>query len=110
MAPAPLPADLDAQRDALAALCRRFGVARLEVFGSAARADGFVPASSDFDFLVTLGPASRDDLAAYAGLHEALEALFARRVDLLEREAIEASRNPIRRRRILAEARPLYAA
>jgi len=43
-------------------------------------------------------------------LHDALEALFGRPVDLLEREAVEASRNPIRRRRILAEARPLYAA
>ena len=57
-----------------------------------------------------LAPATRDDLAAFAELHAALEALFGRPVDLLEREAVEASRNPIRRRRILAEARPLYAA
>ena len=31
-------------------------------------------------------------------------------MDLVEREAVEASRNPIRRRSILAEAHPLYAA
>jgi predicted nucleotidyltransferase len=41
---------------------------------------------------------------------DALETLFGRRVDLLDRAAIEASRNPIRRRRILADARPLHAA
>jgi hypothetical protein len=31
-------------------------------------------------------------------------------MDLVEREAVQASRNPIRRRRILAEARPFCAA
>ena len=103
-------AELEARRDALAALCRRFAVERLEVFGSAAREADFTPARSDLDLLVKLAPATRDDLAAFAELHDALEALFGRPVDLLEREAVEASRNPIRRRRILAEARPLYAA
>ncbi len=110
MTPAPITTELEAKRDALAALCRRFGVARLELFGSAARGADFAPARSDLDFLVTLTPAARDDLAGFAELREALETLFGRRVDLLEREAIEASRNPIRRRRILSEARPLYAA
>ena len=37
------------------------------------------------------------------------EMLFGRRVDVLEREAEEASRNPIRRS-ILAKACPPYAA
>ncbi|MBP0465790.1 nucleotidyltransferase domain-containing protein [Roseomonas sp. PWR1] len=110
MSPNSLPAEFDAKRDALAALCRRFGVARLDVFGSAARGTDFVPARSDLDLLVTLAPAVHDDLAGFADLHAELEALFGRRVDLVERAAIEASRNPIRRRRILAEARPIYAA
>jgi predicted nucleotidyltransferase len=110
MESAPMIAELDAKREALSALCRRFGVARLELFGSAARGTDFAPTRSDLDFLVTLTPATRDDLVAFAELRDALEALFGRPVDLLEREAIEASRNPIRRRRILGEARPLYAA
>jgi hypothetical protein len=38
------------------------------------------------------------------------EVSFSRRVDVLEREAEEASRNPVRRHRILANAHPLYAA
>ena len=92
----------------LAALCRRYGVARLQVFGSAARGGDFDDLGSDADFLVTLGPAARHDLAAFADFKDALEALFGRPVDLVEREAVEASRNHIRRRRILAEAEPVY--
>jgi predicted nucleotidyltransferase len=37
---------------ALAELCRRYHVRRLEVFGSAARGYDFDPFSSDADFLV----------------------------------------------------------
>lgn len=106
----PILAELEGKRHALEELCRHFGVVRLELFGSATRGADFSPGHSDLDFLVTLHPAARDDLSGFADLHEALEALFGRRVDLVEREAVEASRNPIRRRRILAEARPLYAA
>ena len=35
-------ADIEEKREALAELCRRYGVARLEVFGSAARGRGRV--------------------------------------------------------------------
>jgi hypothetical protein len=48
-------------------------------------------------------------IAALERTRDTPEAPFGRRVDVLEREAEEASRNPIRRR-ILAKARPLYAA
>jgi hypothetical protein len=49
-------------------------------------------------------------IAALERTRDTLEAPFGRRVDVLEREAEEASRNPIRHRRILANARPPYAA
>lgn len=101
-------ADIAHRRDALVALCRRHGVARLEVFGSAARGGGFDPARSDIDFLVTFTPAARDDLGGFADFKEALEALLGRPVDLVEREAIEASRNFIRRRNILEGAEAIY--
>ena len=100
--------EIDNKRDALAALCRRFGVARLEVFGSAARGAGFDPKRSDADFLVTFAPAARSDLTAFADLKDALEALLQRPVDLVERETVEASRNFIRRRAILNEAETIY--
>ncbi len=66
---------MDGAREALAALCRRFGVMRLEVFGSAVRDAGFDPKRSDADFLVTFAPAARNDLTAFADLKEALEKL-----------------------------------
>jgi predicted nucleotidyltransferase len=102
--------ELADKREALSDLCRRFGVARLEVFGSAARGGDFDPPRSDADFLVTFTPDVRNDFATFENLRAALEALLGRPVDLVERSAIEASRNYIRRRRILAEAEPIYAA
>ena len=103
-----MQADINEKRDALAAICRRYGVARLEVFGSAARGVGFDPNRSDADFLVTFEPAARNDLAAFADLKDTLEKLLGRPVDLVEREALEASRNFIRRRAILEEAETIY--
>ncbi len=48
-----MQADIDEKRDAVALICRRYGVARLEVFGSAARGTDFDTRKSDADFLVT---------------------------------------------------------
>jgi predicted nucleotidyltransferase len=96
------------QREALAALCRAHGVAQLQVFGSAARAQDFDPAHSDVDFLVSFTPDTRDRLGAFLDFRDALEALLSRPVDLVERDAIAASRNYIRRRQIMAEAEPVY--
>lgn len=101
-------ADIAGKREAIADLCRRHGVARLDVFGSAARDGDFDPARSDADFLVTFTASTRNDLAAFMDFKEALEALLGRPVDLVERDAIEASRNYIRRRRILAEAETIH--
>jgi predicted nucleotidyltransferase len=88
---------IETRREALAALCRRFGVARLEVFGSAARGDDFDPARSDADFLVEFRPDGElSPLGQYFGLARALETLLGRPVDLVERDAV---RNPF----VLAE-------
>jgi len=76
----------------LRALCRRFAVARLEVFGSAARGSDFDPARSDADFLVEFQPETQlAPLQQFFGLSEALERLLGRRVDLIETGAM---RNP----------------
>lgn len=93
---------------ALTALCRAHGVARLEVFGSAGRGADFDLAGSDVDFLVTCDDANRNIFGALLDFQEALERSLGRPVDALEREAVEASRNYIRRRRILAEAESVY--
>jgi uncharacterized protein len=104
-------ADIAQHRDELRDLCRRFHVRRLDVFGSAARGD-FDPARSDLDFLVEFDSGAPEALSlkTYLGLKDAIETLFARKIDLVDRQAIEASRNYIRKRHILAGAEPIYAA
>jgi len=74
----------------IADLCRRFGVKRLEAFGSAVRAD-FDPATSDADFRVEFEPvADLPALRQYFGFAEAMQALLGRKVDLVAGEI----RNP----------------
>ncbi len=102
-------ADIAQHREELRNLCRRFGVRRLDVFGSAARQADFDPARSDIDFLVEFA-AEEGGFGPFVDFKEALEALLDRRVDLVDRKAIEASRNYIRKRHILAGAEPIYAA
>jgi len=69
-------------------LCQRHGVARLELFGSAA-GGSFDPESSDVDFLVEFGAiASGERANAYFGLLEDLETLLGRNVDLVMTRAI----------------------
>ena len=105
-----MPPMLAARREALAALCRRFAVARLDEFGSAVRDGDFVHDRSDVDLLVTFPPEIVPDPATFEALRAALAALLDHDVDLLDRVEIETSRNYLRRRRILAEAEPVYAA
>lgn len=97
--------DIAAKRDALAALCRRFGVTRLEVFGSAARGTDFDPARSDADFLVEFDRSARG-LAAYFDFKQALEELLGRPVDLVESSAV---RNPYLRAAINRSRELVYA-
>ncbi len=82
--------DIAKRRPDLAALCRCYGVARLEVFGSAARGDDFDPATSDADFLVEFDPDSRTaSLDRFFDFAEALEKLLGRKVDLVELSAVK---------------------
>lgn len=88
---------IESKKCDLRALCERYRVERLALFGSALRHD-FDPVRSDLDFAVEFFAMSPQEHAeAYFGLLEALEGLFGRRVDLVE---IEAVRNPYLRREI----------
>jgi hypothetical protein len=94
---------IESRRTELDEICRRRGVRRLELFGSAAR-DDFTPAS-DLDFLVEFsgGPSLTD----YLGLREYLKLLFGREVDLVMPGAV---RNPYIRATIERDRQLLYAA
>jgi predicted nucleotidyltransferase len=62
-------------RSGISAICQRYRIHRLEVFGSAARADDFDPESSDADFLVEFAP----DVQPYvlASINRNREAIYA---------------------------------
>ena len=80
---------VESKNTALADLCRRNGVKRLEVFGSAARGD-FDPARSDIDFLVELSPdPAANPFDPYFALKDALETMFGRPVDLVSMGSID---------------------
>ena len=77
---------------AIAELCRRYRVQRLEVYGSAARGIDFAPESSDADFLVEFSPsADTPTLKAFFGLQADLSKILGCAVDLAESSAL---RNP----------------
>jgi predicted nucleotidyltransferase len=85
---------IQAQQEAIDALCRRYGVRRLEVFGSAAASEDarFDSSRSDVDLLVDFAPVPEGSSAdQYFGLLEELSALFRRPVDLVVERAV---RNP----------------
>ena len=78
-------------RSGIAAICQRYGIRRLEVFGSLAQATEFDPARCDADFLVEFASGVQPGLNAIFGAKADLEALLGRRVDLVEPGAV---RNP----------------
>lgn len=82
------------KRDDIAAICRKYDVTRMEIFGSAAREKDFDPSSSDIDFLVEYNPPLLPGLIARRrGMREDLQDLFARKIDLIRMGII---RNPYR--------------
>jgi predicted nucleotidyltransferase len=82
---------IESHRDAIAILCSRHGVKRLEVFGSILRED-FDAERSDVDILVEFDPSVAGSFANYMSLKDELEELFGRSVDLVEPRAIRNRR------------------
>ncbi len=96
------------KQEELVALCQRYDVVRLEVFGSAARGADFDPTTSDADFLVEFDPDSNlRPFHRYFDLVEALQDVLDRSVDLLE---IRTVANPYLRAAIDKSREVVYAA
>jgi predicted nucleotidyltransferase len=99
--------EIELHREELQALCRRFHVLRLDLFGSAARGD-FDLEHSDIDFLVEFERETPlHPFDAYFDLKEELEGLLGRRVDLVMPGAIK---NPYRKASIEQDRETVYAA
>jgi hypothetical protein len=103
-----MKAQIEIPRDKIEAFCRRWQVSELALFGSVLR-DDFRP-DSDVDVLLRFSPDARHTLFDLVHMQEELRSLFGRDVDLVEKTAIERSRNYLRRRAILETAEIVYAA
>ena len=106
--PGPLPEVVAEHLEEIRALCREYGVLRLEVFGSAL-ASRFDPQTSDIDFLVAY-PSGHDLgpwMTHHFALKERLAEMLGRPVDLV---IINAIRKPRFVEAIRDSRRLLYAA
>ena len=103
---------IEQHQEEIRALCREFGVRRLELFGSAATATDNEDAN-DIDLICDLGEYDRGVARRFIGFAEALEGLFGKNVDLMTEEQIQ---NPYFRysvnqsRTTIYEARDRHAA
>ena len=101
---------IESKREEIAEICRRFGVKRLEIFGSAARGDDFDPATSDADFLVEFHDwAAKPWMGELLEFETALGAALGRNVDLLTFSSLADMRNQYRKRTIEEDRRLVYA-
>jgi uncharacterized protein len=93
---------IDYDKEKLRDFCRRWQITEFSLFGSVVRED-FGP-ESDIDVLVRFAPDAPWTLSRWLEMQRELEAMFQRRVDLIEREAVEHSDNRFRKRAILSSA------
>ena len=91
--------------DTFDALCRRWKIHKLTLFGSQARGDA--RPDSDVDLLIEYAPDADWSLFDVARLHRELAELFGRPVDLVQERNVT---NPYRLATIRRHRRPLYAA
>lgn len=89
----------------IAEFCRRWKITELALFGSV-RGGDFRP---DSDVLVTFAPNNRWSLFDFMHAEQELSSILGRRVDLVERQAVERSHNHFISRSILRSARMIYA-
>ena len=91
---------------ALGAVCLKYGVKKMSLFGSAAR--GEMRPDSDVDLMVEFKRSSKTTYFDFARLQDELSPLFGNReVHIAGPEILE---NPYRRKAILPDLRTLYAA
>ena len=99
-------ARIDVPQERIAEFCTKWQVVEFGFFGSVLR-DDFGP-DSDVDVLVRFEPTARWSLWDIPVMQEELEAIFGREVDIVDKDAIEASDNPFRKRLILGTSQSVY--
>ena len=99
---------IEIPKDQITGFCKRWKISELALFGSVLRKD-FRP-DSDVDVLVTFAPDVHYSLFDLVHIEEELKEILGRKVDLVERNAIERSENYIRRQHILSSVQTIYVA
>ena len=100
--------NIEIPKDKIEDFCQRWKITEFAFFGSVLR-DDFRP-DSDIDVLVTFAPNAHRTLFDMVDMQDELEAMFARKVDVVSKRGIERSRNYLRRKAILNSAQIIYAA
>ena len=100
-----IQAHLRVPTEKIEALCRKWKVVEMALFGSVLRED-FRP-DSDVDVLVTFAPDDGWSLWDLIDMRDELREIFGRQIDLVEKRSLV---NPFRRRSILRTKQVIYAA
>jgi uncharacterized protein len=99
---------IDISKEQIIGFCRRNHIRSFAFFGSVLR-DDFQP-DSDIDVLVEFEQGQQHGLMELVDMQEDISLLLGRKVDLVERRAIEQSPNYIRRQHILKSLETVYVA
>lgn len=102
----PVAEKLRLSQTKLAALCRKYGIAKLSLFGLASRNE--LTAESDVDLMVEFSPDSRASLFDITTMQDEFSAAFGgRKVAIATPEIL---RNPLRRDSIVPDLKLIYEA
>jgi len=95
-------------RDTIVTFCQHNHIQSLSLFGSVLRED--FGSESDIDILVEFEQGHEPGLMEMVDVESELSGILGRKVDLVERKAVERSENYIRRRHILQSLETVYVA
>ena len=102
----PVAEKLRVSQAKLVALCRKYSIAKLSLFGSASRNE--LTLESDVDLMVEFSPDSRASLFDVTAMQDEFSAAFGgRKVDIVTPEILS---NPFRRDSIVPDLKVIYAA
>ncbi len=94
-------------REDIAAFCRRWKVVELSIFASVLTPD--FNDDSDIDILVKFAKNARRTLFDVVDMEDELQAILKRKVDLVMKDGISASKNTHRKNAILNNAKVIYS-
>lgn len=89
--------------EGIVALCKKYKIRELSLFGSRVRGD--FTENSDFDFLVDFSPDAKIGLFDYSRIQIDLEEMIGKKVDLVSKRGLK----PLIRDTVLSEAEIIYA-